>query len=195
MTNQAPPPRARNRAILLLIAAVFVAPIALAWLFATGVIDLGDRARTNHGHLVTPPVDLRSLPPPTGAASLLEMQPADWAVLYVTEGACDEQCGKHLQTLEVVRSLSGKEATRLSVFGLVAEPGPGATQEGPRVLVDQEFVAAIKTTLADRPPGPTLPLHAFVDWRGQLMMTFAADAPAADIKSDLVRLLRASAIK
>ena len=167
MTEASNPARSRNRTTLFLIAAVFVAPIVLAWLFATGTVGLGDRARTNHGQLITPPVDLRTLPPPQGAAALLKLQPADWAVVYISAGACDESCGQHLQALEVVRSLSGKEATRLSVFGLSAEEGAP----------------------------PALPLHAFVDWRGQLMMTFPTDAPPADIKSDLVRLLRASAIR
>lgn len=195
MTAESSLGRTRNRTTLLLIAAVFVAPIVLAWLFASGILGLGDRARTNHGQLVTPPVDLRTLPPPSGAVPLLKLQPADWAVVYVTAGVCDEACAQHLQTLEVVRSLAGKEATRLSVFGLAAEEGPGAPQGGPRILVDKAFVAALGTTLAGRPSPPAFPLHAFVDWRGQLMMTFPADAPPADIKSDLVRLLRASAIK
>ena len=195
MTAEPSLARTRNRTTLFLIAAVFVAPIVLAWLFATGALDLGDRARTNHGHLVTPPVDLRTLPAPTGAAALLKLQPADWAVVYITAGACDDACEQHLETLEVVRSLAGKEATRLSVFGLAAEEGAGAAQGGPRVLVDQPFVTALGTSLAARQSPPALPLHAFVDWRGQLMMTFPTDAPPADIKSDLVRLLRASAIR
>lgn len=195
MTAEPTQARARNRTTLVLIAAVFVAPIVLAWLFAAGILDLGDRARTNHGQLVTPPIDLRTLPPPNGAAALLKLQPADWAVVYVTAGACDEACAQHLQTLEVVRSLAGKEATRLSVFGLAAGEGTDVVKGGPRVLVDKDFVAALAAALAKRPSPPTLPLHAFVDWRGQLMMTFPTDAPPADIKSDLVRLLRASAIR
>ena len=195
MTNENTQTRNRNRATLFLIAALFLAPIALAWLFANGTLDLGDRARTNHGLLVTPPIDLHALPAPEGAAAILKLQPADWAVVYVTPGACDERCGEHLQALEVLRSLSGKEATRLSVFGLAADKGADRATDGPRVLVDQPFVTALAAAIAGRPSPTPPPLYAFVDWRGQLMMTFPTDAPPADIKSDLVRLLRASAIR
>ena len=200
MTDDSPQqPRTRNRATLVLIAAVFVAPIVLAWLFASGVLDIGGRARTNHGHLVTPPIDIRALPAKADAALLSKLRPADWAVLYVTPGVCDAACEQQLQALEVVRSLSGTEATRVSVFGLAAQaaadPGPSVRKEGARVLVDPEFVAALQAELAQRPPGPVLPFRAFIDWRGQLMMTFPAEAPPADIKNDLGRLLRASAIR
>lgn len=184
--------RRGNRLMLILIAGVFVLPIVIAWLLTAGLLDWQPATLVNHGTLLEPPIDIGRLEGSAGSAPLRELAPADWAVVYVADGACDEACRTVLAELSAIRLVIGQQGTRVSVFGLFAAAQP-ATPE--RQLVDASLVAGLRAELAGRDPQPTLPLVGFVDWRGQLMMHFAPSAPPKDIKSDLKRLLSASAIK
>jgi len=185
----------RNRTTLLLIFAMFIAPVVLAWLLANGYIDLPGDKRLNHGALISPPIDLRTYPDTAALDALRGLPPAAWAVVYIGPGACAEDCGRVLRELAVIRTLVGNEGTRVSVFGLVATDESLSDPKLPRILADPVSVAALGKDLASRGREVTLPLIAFLDWRGQLMMSFSPDAPPADVKADLQRLLRASAIR
>lgn len=188
--QEAPRALARNRATLLLIAAIFVMPIGVAWLYAAGVFGLNDRGHLNHGELISPPLALTDLPASTALAPLLKLPAADWAALYVARGNCDAACVKGLRELAVIRTLVGKEGTRVSVFGVVAAAPESPTADLPRIIVSAAAAGELSKALQDRAA-----FIGFVDARGLLMMHFAPDAASADIKEDLQRLLRASAIR
>ena len=187
--------RTRNRLTLILIAAVFVLPIVVAGLFAGGHFDVSQRHRLNHGSFITPPLRLEEFPPSPATRVLREMAPADWAILFVGNAGCEQQCQSLLKELATIRTLVGKEGTRVSVFGLLAAESPDLPAALPRILVDKATVDAIAARLQQDEPATRLPQIVFLDWRGMMMMRFAPDAPPADIKDDLQRLLRASAIR
>jgi hypothetical protein len=187
----------RNRGILLLIAGLFGLPILVAWLLTSGWIEMGGRGQLNHGVFIKPALDLEKLPLAPGSQVLRELAPADWAMLYVGAGSCDDLCVRTLRELATVRSVIGNELTRVSVFGLLASAStlPVAQPPLPRLLTDPATVLAIDAALRARGDSVVLPRIVFLDWRGQLMMSFAPDSPPADIKQDLQRLLKASAIR
>lgn len=187
--------RSRNRLTLILIAAVFVAPIVVAALFAQGFFDVSQRHRVNHGTFISPPISLSEVPSTPASDPLRKLAPAEWAVLYIGTGACESNCTKALTELATIRTLVGKEGTRVSVFGLIGAETANLTPGLPRLLVDQVAVDNIAGELKKRDPSAALPVIAFLDWRGMVMMRFSPDAPPADIKDDLQRLLRASAIR
>ena len=187
--------RTRNRLTLILIAAVFVLPIVVAGLFAGGYFDVSQRHRLNHGTFIAPPLRLEDLPASPATKVLREMAPADWAILFISDAGCDTQCQSLLKELATIRTLVGKEGTRVSVFGLLGEETPNLPSELPRILVDKARVEGIGGRLQQSEPATRLPQVVFLDWRGMIMMRFAPDAPPADIKDDLQRLLRASAIR
>ncbi len=190
--NNASSARASNRLVLLMIAGVFVLPIVIAWLLAAGVFDWRPQGLLNHGTLLEPPIDLHRVEATPASAPLRELPPADWAIVFVSDGSCEDACRAVLAELSAIRLVIGKNGTRVSVFGLFAAEQP---QTPERQLIDAGLVAGIRSQLASQAGNPGLPRVAFVDWRGQLMMHFPADAPPQDIKSDLKRLLSASAIK
>ena len=194
MSSVSAPPR-RNRTTLILIFAMFITPVVLAWLLANGHIGLAGHKRLNHGALLSPPIDLRAYPDTPALGALRGLPPAAWAVVYVGPSACAEDCARVLRELAVIRTLVGNEGTRVSVFGLVAKDESLSDPKLPRILIDPASVAELGKDLANRSPEVTLPLIAFHDWRGQVMMYFSPEAPPADIKEDLQRLLRASAIR
>lgn len=185
-------PRTSNRLMLLLIAGMFVLPILIAWLLASGRVDWRPATLTNHGTLIAPPIDLSTLPTSEASAPLRALPPADWALLYVSDRACDASCLTVLRELGAMRMVIGKNGTRLSVFGLFAERQADTEV---RQIVDPALVRGIADRLRGDQPALELPFIGFLDWRGQLMMHFAPSARPEDVKSDLKRLLTASAIK
>lgn len=184
--------RASNRLVLLMIAGVFVLPIVIAWLLAAGVFDWRPQGLLNHGTLFDPPIDLHRVESTAASAPLRELPAADWAVVFISDRPCDDACRTVLTELSAIRLVIGKNGTRVSVFGVFDEM-QAATEE--RLLVDAALVAGIREHLAAQAGKPALPLVGFIDWRGQLMMHFPPSARPQDIKSDLKRLLSASAIK
>lgn len=184
--------RKSNRLMLLLIAGAFVLPIVVAWLLASGLLGWRPLELVNHGALLNPPIDVTQVPHDAASNPLRELPPADWAVVYVDDRPCDDACRKLLAELSAIRLVIGQQGTRVSVFGLFSNEPPSMPE---RTLVDAALVAAIREDLGRRPEQPGLPFIGFIDWRSQLMMHFAPDAPLKDIKSDLKRLLSASAIK
>lgn len=193
MNNQAENrTRKSNRLMLLLIAGTFVLPIVLAWLLTSGLFGWRPLELVNHGTLLNPPIDITQAPHAAASDPLRELPPADWAVVYVDDRPCDDACRTLLAELSAIRLVIGQQGTRVSVFGLFASEPPPMPE---RRLVDVALVAAIREELGRRPGQPGLPFVGFIDWRSQLMMHFAPDAPPKDIKSDLKRLLSASAIK
>ena len=184
--------RTGNRLLLLLIGGIFVLPIVIAWLLTSGRIAWRPATLINHGVIIAPPLDLATLPKAEASAPLRALAPADWALLYVSDRACDDACRVALRELAAMRLVIGKEGTRLSVFGLFsADQG----ETGVRQLVEPALVRAIADRLASNEHRLALPFIGFLDWRGQLMMHFSPAAPPDDIKRDLKRLLNASAIK
>jgi hypothetical protein len=184
--------RAGNRLVLLMIAGVFVLPIVVAWLLAAGAFDWRPQGLLNHGTLFDPPIDLHRIESTPASAPLRELPAADWAVVFISDRPCDDACRTVLTGLSAIRLVIGKNGTRVSIFGVFDEM-QAATEE--RLLVDAALVAGIRERVAAQAGKPALPLVGFIDWRGQLMMHFPPSAPPQDIKSDLKRLLSASAIK
>lgn len=181
----------RSRVTLLVVVAMFIAPIVIAWWMAVIHPPAGD-ALLNHGRLVEPPIDIEAAAP-AHPLRAIALGPSEWAVVYLTSGSCGDRCLRQLDVLSTIRELLGNDGGRVHV-GVLADAG---TVERPRVqAINSEAARAfVERTLAERIPGVSAPGIVLLDWRGQMMMYFADDARPGDIKSDLKRLLRASAIR
>jgi hypothetical protein len=177
---------------LIAVVAVFVLPLALAWWFAIASPESAPRARLNRGTLLAPPLAL------AGDAALaplaaLSLAPSEWALVYY-QAACDDSCRAKLRMLEAIREVSGQAATRVHIAGVVDVDG-AQSRPSPRLIVDAEARAALEREVSAR-SGLALPAAIILlDWRQQVVLAFAPSAPPADIKADLKRLLRASAIR
>jgi hypothetical protein len=182
-----------NRLTMLGILALFVVPILVAQLFVAGVFDWHGRGMVNRGDLIAPPVDLTPFAHYTGISPLLKLGASDWAAVVVEPGDCAGPCEHLLDELLTIREVLGEGADRLSVHGLAATTG--STRHAVRIHADPAAVEVVTAALRVRVPGVSFPAIVLVDWRHQLMMHYAADAPPLDIKQDLKRLLRASAIR
>lgn len=196
--NSATKPAGRRQKLLLLgLVALFVSPIVISWAYIAGFIDLGPISRTNRGNLVTPAVDLRALDAVDSVFTEARLQPGEWVLTYLDDGTCDSECREVLDNLLTIRSLLGYSGQRVRVFALTesALTAPLAPNHEGHILTDPAARSALKAGL-ERAVGAALPAQiVFMDWRRQLVMRYDRDAPAADLKKDLKKLLRASQIR
>ena len=182
----------KGRLLLILIVAIFVAPILLAWAFVAGLFDWRGQGMLNKGVLLREPVMLAQ---PLGEpARVLLGFNGTWSILYLGDGDCGQACLSVLDNLHKVYELTGHEQTRVRLFFAQGGSAGGRPFEFP------EFTGlALAPGAADRlaaavyeETGVRRPLIGLVDHRGALMMVYRGSADPRAILDDLRRLLRAS---
>ena len=186
------PQRQRGRWVPRAVLAAFVAPILVAWWFAILHPEAAPPRQLNHGELIHPPIDLAAVL--AGAAlTELKLAPAEWGLVYFGAGPCANECVSHVELLATIRGLLGAQGARVHVAALVDSlPSTPTCQfipivdRGARILLAREAAARSGSM---RESGVVI-----VDSQYLAMMIFSADAPPANIKEDLKRLLRGSAI-
>lgn len=187
--------RNRGRLMLILVAAVFLGPLALAFgLYYSGIWSPTGSAE--NGILITP---ARPLPDvqldaaPGGASGHLHEV---WTLVIAETGDCPESCRRALfETRQLRRSL-GKEATRVQrVWVITGGDADKAfiTAEHPEILLldgQDERGQLLLAAMAEHAPGEVF----LVDPHGNLMMSFPPGLGMRGIYNDLKRLLKVSRI-
>ena len=199
MTSEITPVQRGQRRTLILLAVLFAAPVALAWLlFYFTQVGHGGHG-TNNGTLIDPPRQLANLSlidPDGGTASLY----GKWNLVYLVDGECGRECEQNLYRLRQIRLAQGRHALR--VQRVLLDLGAGRLTLSPKQRRD--YAGQLIAEPAD--PGPLLrqfrlsegdqPLRAgrtyIVDPRGFLMMSYERDADPSGIIADLQHLLRYS---
>jgi cytochrome oxidase Cu insertion factor (SCO1/SenC/PrrC family) len=206
------------RIALLIITAMFLLPLILAWLMYSGSVDYKPSSTRNLGTLIEPPVaiDWRTTiaadsPEPSDAAngagpdSLLE----HWVVLYPVPVTCDADCRQQVTALRQIHLATGRHQSRLHLALLLDEFSKEETAELLKsiykkftLLRDPENI--LRGELASVQPSieglsatgngtPEQELAAdgiyLIDPLGNIMMFYAADADPNHIRQDLKRLL------
>lgn len=180
-----------SRWTLFAVVLAFVMPIGIAW-WMVHVSPPADEALLNHGELIRPPVNLNQADS-LAVLGQIPLGPSHWAMLYYTEN-CASECEQALAKLNGIHQVMGSSFERTQVALLSATPAPGALAKNN--LSDAAAYARLSAAVAagiraeSAADGIVL-----LDWRGQVMMYFAASHDPAEIKKDLKRLLRASKIK
>ena len=90
--NGSPPERARGRRTLLMVAAVFLLPVAVVFRLYYGRVwrPAGNSAM---GELIQPARPLRSPAEPCRRQSAgADVFPGKWSLIYIGDGGCDDAC-------------------------------------------------------------------------------------------------------
>jgi hypothetical protein len=180
---------ARARRMIVLIAAIAVAPVILAW-FAYHFWPR--TARTNYGELLP----AQTLPHITGSAlaggafdsSTLR---GKWLVLFAAPGSCDPECRQALYASRQARTIQNAERDRVQRVWLLtdsATPPPALLAEHPDLAVARVAPAP----LAALPRGLTV--MYLVDPLGNLVLAWPANPDIKAMSKDLSKLLHASQI-
>ena len=186
-----------GRIKMLLVLAICALPLAGSY-FTYYVIK--PTGRTNYGALIDP----RNYPIPAleahtldGKPSGLEAYKGKWIMLQSGPAACADDCKKQMFAMRQLRLMQGKEMERIERVWLITDAEPVDTMlireyDGMNILRVKESV--LKAWLPVD-AGANAAEHIYlIDPLGNLMMRFPKNPDPAKVKTDMGKLLKASAI-
>ncbi len=186
------PKTTRGRLVFLLLAAVFLGPLALAtWMYHAG--KLQPEGRTNHGALLEPIINL---PDNLAESPLYAASDSQWILLYASEEACDDACRDSLYTMRQSRLMLGREMDRLVRVFLHGETPPDTLflaeeHQGLVALQDGALQDLLKTR---KPADVAAGGYYLVDPLGNLVMYFEPAIDPSAMVEDIKHLLEFSRI-
>ena len=201
--------RARNLRTLAVLAALFLAPLVLAFFTYYGT-DWRPSAHVNHGRLFTPApplpevalqridLDDRALARGAGGSSVVPpVFRAHWSLVYVGDGSCGAACREALNVMRQTRLALNSDMTRVErvflVVGACCDRDFLAHEHGGLQVLDASAPQA--GTLIARFPAEGREHTLFVvDPLGNLVMSYDARENPRGLLQDLQKLLRLSHI-
>ena len=178
---------------------MFFAPVAVAFALYYGNI-WRPTGSTNKGELVVPPRPLPEVPLTLadGEASSPQILRRKWTWVYVGDGQCDARCRTALADMRQARLLLAEKMDRVQRAFLVV--GNCCAREFLSTDHPGLIVARIESpellrlfAIGDTPPETAGRIY-LVDPLGNLMMSYAPDAPSIGLLEDIKKLLKLSHI-
>ena len=199
MTDTTAPARRKPWPVILL-ALLFIGPLAAAWIVYFAAPDWRPSGQANYGELIDPPVSLPDLAligpdgQPLGDAPLRQR----WTLIYVDDSGCGESCRQTLFDTYQVRYLLHRDLDRVRRILLYtgAPPDPAFVAEQHPDLLVADATGGDAPALIASLPAPAVPGDAvyLVDPLGNLMMRYPPDADPSGMLKDLKKLLKYSKI-
>ena len=190
--------RLSPRTSLVIIAALFLLPLLLAWFMYSGTIEYKPSSTRNFGQLVEPPVPVNwedsVLIPGAGKPALGTVQAFSdhWVILFAVPDPCPEACFQEISALRQIHRASGRHQPRIRIALLMQEPSSPES-------VNRIHETYSKFQLISDPSGKLETVLEqvvqgdggvyLIDPLGDIMMVYAAGADPNHLKQDLKRLL------
>lgn len=186
-----------GRVKFLLIVAIAVVPIVVAYTMYFYLRDWAPAETTNEGELILPPLQIDDIM----GTSTDQVPLGKWALLVPTGVDCNDSCRQLLYLSRQVHTGLAKDATRVNRFLLVGGNDVSAATEamirseypGVRVrYVDEQRLRAALGAVVDKPLAGT---YLFLmDPNGNIMMYYSTELAGKPMLKDLKHLLRISNI-
>lgn len=187
---------------LLALAAVFVVPVAVAYMLVTGMSGSDTAFGTrNYGELISPVKPLQDVAMHTlqGRDFVLSDLRGKWVLVYIGPANCDEKCKQTLYKLRQGRLAQGGEYRRIERVYIVSagEPGPELTalheeDSGLGILLPKAGNGARLIGQFDVDATASRSGAFLVDPLGNLMMHYPDGFEAKGLAKDMALLLKAS---
>lgn len=194
----------RTRGTLILLAVLFLAPVAISFYLYYGTDAGGERGRVNHGELISParPLPEVSLPGPDGSPTDAKFLRGKWSMIYVGPGACDAPCRRALHDIRQVRlslNQDGERVQRVFLYTGACCEQPFFSQEHAGLIVGGVDTEGGRQLLERFPAYGGVPAGEagriyLTDPLGNLLMSYPAQVEAKGLREDLKRLLKLSHI-
>lgn len=180
-------PLARNRIGLLLIVALFLAPLVAAYVL--NALDWRPGGTRNYGTLVEPPQDLTAARFVLADGQPLQWKDAEWSwtVFALTGPGCAEKCLARIDELRRARLTLNQNAYRVRVVVLDDTLAPDRLAALKPVELARDTDAKLA---ALRPGGTDEVAVAFADPHGFLALRYAVGYDANQLRKDLARLVK-----
>jgi len=189
--------RAHGRRTLLIVAAVFFVPVAVAFTLYYGKLWRPAKS-SSKGELIEParPLTVTGLRHADGTPADGSALAGKWTLLYIGDGRCDDACRTALVFGRQSRLALNNEMTRvqrvfLATGNCCAQEYFAREQAG---LVALDASAPEAAALLQQFPGEHEHTLFIVDPLGNLMMRHDASHTTKDLLSDLKKLLKLSHI-
>lgn len=192
----------RNRRKFLIVFAVFLAPVGLAWaLYFSG---WRPTSTINHGTLVQParPLGQFVVLTPSGKRFSHDDMKGKWSLILIAPKRCDETCRRNVYSIRQIHTAQGKNQHRVERYLIHGADMPQAER---RQLAgdypNMHVLAASKQVLRNfsgwmgvgEAGNPFRGARIFViDPLGNYMMYYPPGAEPKGMRKDLSRLLRVS---
>jgi cytochrome oxidase Cu insertion factor (SCO1/SenC/PrrC family) len=189
--------RRRGRRILLVLAAVFLLPVVIAFAMYYG--GMGPSGGTSsQGELITParPLESAGLKQADGSATSADVLKGKWTLLYIGDGACDAACRQALVFARQSRLALNEKMTRVQRVFLATGhccANEYFAAEHPGLIALDASAPEAQPLLAQFPADRSRSLY-IVDPLGNLMMRHDASQTSKGLLSDLKKLLKLSHI-
>ncbi len=196
------------RLALLLIAAMFLFPLLLAWMMYSGSLDFKPGFTRNRGTLVEPPVPvdwtiatLAQIKTNGASESLSANNELErhWVILKAIPTDCNQPCLKKAAELRQVHLALGHKQTRIRLALLLENSSPPEQAQNllaiyPQFRLIKDSSNGLPETLLEIQRRPSDQSEIFdgvfmIDPPGNIMMYYQAGGDPNDIKKDLKRLL------
>lgn len=184
------------RLALVIIAALFLLPLLLAWFMYSGTIEFKPGTTRNLGTLVVPPLPTSwndtQVVSAAGETQAGDIFDEHWVVLFPVPATCPDACIEQVTALRQVHRASGRHQSRIRIALLLARD---STEELQSLLKETyskfELIkdpSGILTAALERAGGQEGSVY-LIDPLGNIMMTYKPGADPNDLKQDLKRLL------
>lgn len=196
--------QAANRKRLVTIFALFLVPLAVAFIWYAMVPD-GWRpsSMTNNGNLLDPIFTVESFEQRTLDGKPFSGKDLEkvWTFVHLVDGNCNETCSRMLYNTRQIRVGQGKNMNRVRRVTVIG--ANGQTESNSKMWhshPDMTFVLAADGGLGEQIRSHTskagFPANSIflVDPLGNVMMQFPPDLPPKKIAKDLKKLLKLSHI-
>ena len=190
--------RLSPRTSLLIIAALFLLPLLLAWFMYSGAIEYKPSSTRNFGQLVEPPLpmaweDTVLMPGVVESDSGVSQVFSDhWVILYAVPDPCLELCFQEVTSLRQIHRASGRHQARVRIALLMREPSSEEletslldTYSQFHLISDPSGKLSARLEQATGGEGSAY----LIDPLGNIMMFYASGADPNHLKQDLNRLL------
>jgi len=189
-----------SRLRVLLLAAFFFLPLAFSFFLYYGNL-WRPHSTTNKGDLITParPLPAIALTLADGSQSAPNILQGKWTWIYIGDGQCDTRCRTALADIRQARLLLSEKIDRVQRLFLatgVCCDQEYLNREHPGLIVarfDKPQLAThfmLDATIAPENAGRIY----LIDPLGNLMMSYARDAPSMGLLEDIKQLLNLSHI-